>query len=187
MNNEKLKKKIADTLNATEISVELEKADIYKFADALIAAGIGDVKEHRIFAGKDGSIKQLYSGEEVEQIVKERDEYKHRAEKAEKALRRKCESEADSTCPYDEKSEKCKECKVKVGDKIYCIHRTSDPIIIEWQVDEIRITDHNCILHLVIAGTKNYRNESSQYYGKWWFTTREAAEARLKELKGEKK
>ena len=56
-------------------------------ADALIAAGIGDLKEHRIFAGKDGSIKQLYSGEEVEQIVKERDEYKHRAEVAEKALK----------------------------------------------------------------------------------------------------
>ena len=86
-----------------------------------------------------------------------------------------------------ERLEKPVELKVKVGDKIYCIHRTSDPIIIEWQVDEIRITDHNCILHLVIAGTKNYRNESSQCYGKWWFTTREAAEARLAELKGEKK
>lgn len=85
-----------------------------------------------------------------------------------------------------ERLEKTVELKVKVGDKIYCIHRTSDPIIIEWQVDEIRITDHNCILHLVIAGTKNYRNEPSQYYGKWWFTTREAAEARLTELKGGK-
>lgn len=56
---------------------------ITECTDALIAAGIGDLKEHRIFAGKDGSIKQLYSGEEVEQIVKERDEYKHRAEVAE--------------------------------------------------------------------------------------------------------
>ena len=54
-----------------------------------------------------------------------------------------------------ERLDKAVELKVKVGDKIYCIHRTSDPIIIEWQVDEIRITDHNCILHLVIAGTKN--------------------------------
>lgn len=80
-------------------------------ADALIAAGIGDVKEHRIFAGKDGSIKQLYSGEEVEKIVKERKElkdelrskveyiheqdevikeYKHRAEVAERALENAC-------------------------------------------------------------------------------------------------
>lgn len=59
---------------------------INNMADALIAAGIGDLKEHRIFAGKDGSIKQLYSGEEVEKIVKEREEYKHRAEVAERAL-----------------------------------------------------------------------------------------------------
>ena len=86
-----------------------------------------------------------------------------------------------------ERLEKAVELKVKVGDKIYCIHGMSDPIIIEWQVDEIRITDHNYILHLVIAGTKNYRNELSQYYGKWWFTTREAAEKQLAELGGEKK
>lgn len=55
--------------------------------DALIAAGIGDLKEHRIFAGKDGSIKQLYSGEEVERIAKERDEYKYRAEVAKNELK----------------------------------------------------------------------------------------------------
>lgn len=76
--------------------------------DALIAAGIGDLKEHRIFAGKDGSIKQLYSGEEVDKMAKERKElkdelrskveyiqeqdevikeYKHRAEVAENELK----------------------------------------------------------------------------------------------------
>lgn len=58
--------------------------------DALIVAGIGDVselKKHRVQIMKDGSIKQLYSGEEVEKIVKEREEYKHRAEVAEKAGR----------------------------------------------------------------------------------------------------
>lgn len=73
--------------------------------DALIAAGIGDVSElknHRVVAEyslipEDGNayvlpntpirVKQLYSGEEVEQIVKERSEYKRRAERAEKALR----------------------------------------------------------------------------------------------------
>ena len=32
------------------------------------------------------TIKQLYGDEEVEQIVKERDEYKHRAEVAERAV-----------------------------------------------------------------------------------------------------
>lgn len=66
------------------------EGDLDNIADALIAAGIGDLKEHRIFAGKDGSIKQLYSGKEVEQIAKERDEYKHRAERAERALFTAC-------------------------------------------------------------------------------------------------
>lgn len=85
----------------------IDRVAAEQLADALIAAGIGDLKEHRIFAGKDGSIKQLYSGEEVEKIVKERKElkdelrskveyiheqdevikeYKHRAARAERAL-----------------------------------------------------------------------------------------------------
>lgn len=83
-----------------------------KLADALIAANIGDVtewkeraKKHRVQVLPDETIKQLYSDEEVEQIVKERDskeeaynkcyfdykywkdkakEYKNRAERAEK-------------------------------------------------------------------------------------------------------
>lgn len=117
MTNEELKKKIVGILNKNfteewvvtpvyttndgkEIELPQELCEIFNdivvqavipyFADALIAAGIGDLKEHRIFAGKDGSIKQLYSGEEVEQIVKERDEYKHRAEVAERALYNCC-------------------------------------------------------------------------------------------------
>ena len=113
MTNEDLKKKIvkiirnmdseSDTLDAITLG------DIMRIAAALIAAGIGDVKEHRIFAGKDGSIKQLYSGEEVNKMAKERKElkdelrskveyiheqdevikeYKHRAEVAERALKK---------------------------------------------------------------------------------------------------
>lgn len=63
-------------------------------ADALIAAGIGDVtewkekaKKHRVQVLPDGTIKQLYSDEEVEDIARQRDEYKHRAEVAERSLR----------------------------------------------------------------------------------------------------
>ncbi len=60
--------------------------------DALIEAGFGDVSKHRFFISKDGTeIKQLYSCEEVEQIAKERDEYKHRAEVAERALSWLCD------------------------------------------------------------------------------------------------
>ena len=85
------------------------------------------------------------------------------------------------------KLEKAVELPCKVGDEVYCIHGMSNPEMLEWQVNEIRITDHNYILQLGRAGTKDYRNEASQFYGKWWFTTREAALARLAELKGEKK
>ena len=57
---------------------------MYKTADALIAAGIGDMSKQRLLVGKDGTVKQLYSGEEVEKIANERDEYKYHAEVAEK-------------------------------------------------------------------------------------------------------
>ena len=86
-----------------------------------------------------------------------------------------------------ERLEKAVELPCKVGDKVYCIHGMSNPEMLEWQVNGIRITDHNYMLQLGRAGTKDYRNEASQFYGKWWFVTREAAEARLAELKGEKK
>ena len=68
---------------------DIAKIDYKGIADVLIENGIGDVselKKHRVQIMKDGTIQQLYSGEEVEQIVKERDEYKHRTEVAEKAL-----------------------------------------------------------------------------------------------------
>ena len=86
-----------------------------------------------------------------------------------------------------ERLDKAVELPCKVGDKVYCIHGMSNPEMLEWQVNEIRITDHNYMLQLGRAGTKDYRNEASQFYGKWWFTTREAALARLAELKGEEK
>lgn len=58
MTKQELREKIADTLNATEISVELEKRDIYKFADSLIADGIGDVEEWK--SRTDFAEKQVY-------------------------------------------------------------------------------------------------------------------------------
>ena len=85
-----------------------------------------------------------------------------------------------------ERLDKAVELPCRVGDKVYCIHGMSNPEMLEWQVNEIRITDHNYMLQLGRAGTKDYRNEASQFYGKWWFVTREAAEARLAELKGGK-
>lgn len=74
-------------------STHTEPSDDDELADALIAAGIGDVSEykeklklHRVFVRKDGGdIKVLYGNNEVDEIVKERNEYKHRAEVAERA------------------------------------------------------------------------------------------------------
>ena len=90
MTNEELKKKICDII-APYVSAY---GDDERIADALIVAGIGDVselKKHRVQIMKDGTIQQFYSGKEVEQIVKERAEYKHRAEVAERALGNACE------------------------------------------------------------------------------------------------
>ena len=105
MNNEELKKKIADIIYHTGCTgaccecyySKVSDADTYckalLKADALVAAGIGDVGEwkayskvHRIVITKDDKIKQLYSDEEVDKIVSERAEFKHRAAVAERAL-----------------------------------------------------------------------------------------------------
>lgn len=116
MNNDELKKKIADIIYHTGCTGACCECDYSKHSDAdtyckamlkasaLIAAGIGDVselKKHRILVKSvsipndenfyivpqtEIDIKQLYNGEEVEQIVKERDKYKHRAEVAERAV-----------------------------------------------------------------------------------------------------
>ena len=136
MNNEELKNKICDII-APYVSAY---GDDEAVANALIAAGIGDVNALQ-------------------------------AENAE--LREKLSKAVELPC--------------RVGDKVYCIHGMSNPEMLEWQVNEIRITDHNYMLQLGRAGTKDYRNEASQFYGKWWFTELEAAESRLAELKGETK
>ena len=109
---EKIIKVIDEWANKAVKANKFDGASVYnphnaaELADALIAAGIGDVselKKHRVVVEKSlipeddnayvlpnipPTVKQLYSGEEVEQIVKERDEYKHRAEVAERALKK---------------------------------------------------------------------------------------------------
>ena len=110
MTEQELREKIVDTLNATEISVELKKEDIYKFADALIASKFGRIINFAEYVGSkiaghsnyhgDSILCALYCATEGKEIhtvkplditeygynvlVKERDEYKHRAEKAER-------------------------------------------------------------------------------------------------------
>ena len=109
MTNDELKKKIVEILCKVWIEPVPCTAE-RKFehaADALIAAGIGDVskwkayaKVHRIVITKDDKIKQLYSDEEVDKIVIERAEYKHRAEVAEMALREFAVQISCRNCPF---------------------------------------------------------------------------------------
>lgn len=124
MTNEELKKKIVEfVLNSEITGIQIRAITggysmANSIADALIAAGIGDVselKKHRVVVEKSlipeddnvyvlpnipPEVKQLYSGEEVEQIVKERDEYKHRAQVAERALQKFAEYITCEDCPF---------------------------------------------------------------------------------------
>lgn len=92
MNEQELREKIIKVLTERFGIMPIDDITdpaLYSFegvADALIAAGIGDVselKKHRAQIMKDGTIQQLYSGEEVEQIVKERNTYKRALQIAE--------------------------------------------------------------------------------------------------------
>lgn len=96
--------------NYTEVVIKYEA-----LADALIEAGIGDVskyKNHRIIISNpvckdicqeglrlppEFDLKQFYGAEEVEQIVKERDEWKKRAKTAERNDKLK-EKALNNTC-----------------------------------------------------------------------------------------
>lgn len=108
---EKIIKVIDEWANKAVKANKFDGASVYnphnaaELADALIAAGIGDVselKKHRVVVEKSlipeddnayvlpnipPTVKQLYSGEEVEDIARQRDEYKRRAEVAERALK----------------------------------------------------------------------------------------------------
>lgn len=76
--------KIANVLNSTEISQELLKEDIYKFADALIAAGLfADVRSlaegNCVLYVKGKGFMRLYNEQDINRMI-------HRAERAEEAF-----------------------------------------------------------------------------------------------------
>lgn len=110
MNDKELRDKIADTLNATAISVELEKEDIYTFADALISEEIGDVSElQKECESKEKSYNACYS--DYKYWKDKAEEYKHRAEVAERALCDMCEEYEDNfKCDLYKECESDKPC-----------------------------------------------------------------------------
>ena len=123
------------TYNGRSLSFDYYVIQPDDLADALSAAGIGDVKRHRVFVSKDGTeIKQLYSGEEVERIAKERDEYKHRTEVAERALKNALNND---TCYF---------CNEKISCR--CEHR-------DWGSDE-------CIKSLLQQAEKELEEEGKE-------------------------
>ena len=73
------------------------------------------LKLHRVFVRKDGGdIKVLYGNNEVDEIVKERNEYKHRAEVAEMALQYAVSEYRCDECP-------CFDCNAEIRGSQECI------------------------------------------------------------------
>lgn len=102
-----------DCINCdTDCQVNLAAKD---FADALIAANIGDITEWKERAECAKRILQIptlpngttdlsyfeYKGERIQDIARQRDEYKHRAEVAERALATVCEEVLHARYPVE--------------------------------------------------------------------------------------
>mgnify|MGYP001632194173 CR=1 FL=1 len=157
----------------------------YEIKDKPNGTGIA----HGLYCAKCGFWHKWLNKEELKQYGKKdsNGEIFSRLQAENAELTRKARQLTEENAALRERLGKAVELPCRVGDKVYCIHGMSNPEMLEWQVNEIRITDHNYMLQLGRAGTKDYRNEASQFYGKWWFTELEAALARLAELKGEKK
>lgn len=134
MNNDELKKKIVEVLKpvirAGNISCNEENAckkcwfpceierTAGRLADALIAAGIGDVKESENKATAAELVAQAAASTAIKKIA----EWKHRAEVAEKALREACSRawSIECTCPsIFEDNDECSECYKNQSEKRY--------------------------------------------------------------------
>lgn len=156
----------------------------HRIANALLAANIGDVaewkeraKKHRVQVLPDGTIKQLYSDEEVEDIARQRDENKHRAEVAERALALMARGECTFASPefYKEEAEK--------------------EIAMEEQMMANRCGEGKCEYFESIRRAANNNRENGYckkykrellLYDWWWLKCDEcAAEKELAEEKGE--
>lgn len=111
MNNDELKKKIVGIVSNILLSkimkgkYILKDGDIERIADALIAAGIGDVKEVNRELTRIEVLKRERFAEEhgftpdcTPYYIAE--QYKHRAGVAERALEKACECIANTFNPY---------------------------------------------------------------------------------------
>lgn len=106
MNNEELKKKIVNVINAADISVVLRRDDIIILADALIAAEIGDVSEWKERA-ENFSYAYNACGNDLAEM-------EHLAEVAEKALQYAVSEYRCDECP-------CIDCNAEIRGSQECI------------------------------------------------------------------
>lgn len=112
MNNEELKKKIIEILEETEYEWTEEKKGYIlqifydKLADALIAAGIGDVKDLQVQVDSleitNIALQAGYDDAEKDRLywVDKYKEAEHRAEVAEMALKKFAENITCEDCPF---------------------------------------------------------------------------------------
>lgn len=98
MTNDELKKKILSIVRGAILEADelpfIETID--NIADALISAGIGDVKESENKATAAELVAQVSASTAIEKIA----EWKHRAEVAERALKRFAENISCEDCPF---------------------------------------------------------------------------------------
>lgn len=100
------------------------------------------LKNHRLMIMADGTVKQFYNTEEVEQIVKGRDELRaellgkiEQLEKDKVGLKEIIEKENSKLKAIIEKAEFPSE--LQLGEKLYTIENNTD--IVEWIVDQVRV------------------------------------------------
>lgn len=91
-----------------------EQCELLKAENAALKEKLEKAKKHRVQVLPDGTIKQLYSDEEVEDIARQRDEYKHRAEVAERALLYAVSEYRCDECP-------CLDCSAEIRGSQECI------------------------------------------------------------------
>ena len=195
MNNDELKKKLCDIISTAYISVILQKCEIEDIADTLISAGIGDVKEaerksfvfknelaftiHRaeVAERKGMTDEKVYSVDEVNHLISEMDKVIAKLKTENAALR--------------ERLEKSGELPVNIGDVKYLIS-SDKSCVLEEKVIAVQVTKYEYNVEVDEIDTKNQYGtiesfKIKQWNGDMFFKTREEAEARLAELKGEEK
>lgn len=225
MNNDELKKKIMETLKNTVINYDCGHAirakNFYaervfeRFTDALIEAGIGDVKEVNCELTRIEVLKRERFAEEhgftpdcTPYYIAE--QYKHRAEVAERKGMTDEKvysvdevnhliSEMDKViaklktenAALRERLEKSVELPVNIGDVKYLIS-SDKSCVLEEKVIAVQVTKYEYNVEVDEIDTKNQYGtiesfKIKQWNGDMFFKTREEAEARLAELKGEEK